>query len=253
MLEKIRSLYEGDSAVAHKFRYGVLAFDILTVCFVIVTSFYPHTPQVEAFDLVFGALILLDFVIRLWLEADRGRVFLRLATWADVVAMLSFLAPIAGEGLGFLRVLRTLRLLRTYHLLSRLRMDFKFFRENEDIVLASINLGVFLFVMTGLIYASQVNVNPEIKNYADALYFTVTTLTTTGFGDITLTGPFGRMLSVGVMIFGVTLFLRLLQVLFRPTKVRSECTRCGLVLHDADAVHCKHCGKIIHIKTEGDV
>ena len=177
----------------------------------------------------------------------------RLATWADVAAVLSFLAPITGEGVGFLRILRTLRLLHTYQLLSRLRQDFSFFRKNEDIVLASLNLGVFLFVMTGLIYATQVNVNPEIRNYADALYFTVTTLTTTGFGDITLTGPWGRMLSVGVMIFGVTLFLRLLQVLFRPSKVRQECKTCGLILHDADAVHCKHCGETIYIRTEGDV
>jgi voltage-gated potassium channel len=94
-------------------------------------------------------------------------------------------------------------------------------------------------------------VNPQIRNYADALYFTVTTLTTTGFGDITLTGTVGRMLSVGVMIVGVTLFLRLLQVLFRPTKIRYTCPKCGLKLHDPDAVHCKHCGEVVHIETEG--
>ena len=34
---------------------------------------------------------------------------------------------------------------------------------------------VFLFITTGLIYALQVSVNPDIRNYADALYFTVTT------------------------------------------------------------------------------
>ncbi|MCB1491810.1 MAG: potassium channel family protein, partial [Rhodobiaceae bacterium] len=118
---------------------------------------------------------------------------------------------------------------------------------------ATINLLVFLFVTTGLIYALQVDHNPAIRNYADALYFTVTTLTTTGFGDITLTGTTGRLLSVGVMIFGVTLFLRLAQVLFRPPKVRYECPECGLSLHDADAVHCKHCGATIHIRTEGSV
>ena len=120
-------------------------------------------------------------------------------------------------------------------------------------MLAAINLGVFLFIMTGLIYATQYRVNPEIRNYADALYFTVTTLTTTGFGDITLTGESGRMLSVGVMIVGVTLFLRLVQVLLRSSKVRHECPTCGLILHDADAIHCKHCGTTLHIKTEGGV
>lgn len=237
-MEKIRSLYEDDTVAAHRFRYGVLVFDIATILFVIGTSFYDHTVTIEIIDAVFGVLILTDFFIRFWIEKEKRLMAFRLATWADVAAVLSFLAPITGEGVGFLRILRTLRLLHTYQLLSRLRQDFSFFRKNEDIVLASLNLGVFLFVMTGLIYATQVNVNPEIRNYADALYFTVTTLTTTGFGDITLTGPWGRMLSVGVMIFGVTLFLRLLQVLFRPSKVRQEC---------------KTCGETIYIRTEGDV
>ncbi len=253
MFGQIRSLYEDDTPQAHRFRYGLLAFDIATVIFVIVTSFFPRTRTDEVADMVFGILILADFLVRFWLEKDKRLLPLRLATWTDLATILSFLAPIAGEGLGFLRILRTLRLLRTYQLLARLRTDFRFFREHEDVVLASINLGVFLFVMTGLIYASQVGSNPKIGNYADALYFTVTTLTTTGFGDITLTGVGGRMLSVGVMIFGVTLFLRLLQVLFRPSKVRHECEVCGLVLHDADAVHCKHCGAAIHIRTEGGV
>lgn len=118
-------------------------------------------------------------------------------------------------------------------------------------MLATVNLGVFLFVMTGLIYATQVNHNDQIRNYADALYFTVTTLTTTGFGDITLQGTSGRLLSVMVMIVGITLFLRLAAALFRPSKVRYTCQSCGLTLHDADAVHCKHCGAVVKIETEG--
>ena len=118
-------------------------------------------------------------------------------------------------------------------------------------MIATVNLAVFLFVMTGLIYATQYQSNPEIANYADALYFTVTTLTTTGFGDITLPGTTGRLLSVVTMIFGVTLFLRLAQVLFRPHKVRYTCPVCGLMRHDPDAVHCKHCGETLKIPDEG--
>lgn len=253
MLTRLRELYEGHSPAAHRFRYALLIFDIVTILFVIVTSFFPHTPAVEITDHVLGVVILADFLIRVAIEKHKGMFFLRPATWADIVAVISFLAPIAGEGLGFLRILRTLRLLHTYQLLYRLRADFPYFRRNEEVALAAINLAVFLFVMTGLIYALQHEVNPEIRNYADALYFTVTTLTTTGFGDITLIGTGGRMLSVGVMIFGVTLFLRLAQVLFRPLKVKETCQTCGLSLHDADAVHCKHCGAVIHIETEGGV
>ncbi|GAB4355071.1 MAG: potassium channel family protein [Oricola sp.] len=253
MLERFRSLYEDNTPAAHRFRYGLLAFDIGTVIFVIVTSFFERSRWVELVDLVLGAVILADFVVRVLIEKQKGNFFLRLSTWADIAAVLSFLAPVAGEGFGFLRILRTLRLLHTYQLNARLRQDFSYFRRHEDIILATINLAVFLFVMTGLIYATQYRVNPAIANYADALYFTVTTLTTTGFGDITLKGTAGEMLSVGVMIVGVTLFLRLAQVLFRPPKVRYECEQCGLSLHDADAIHCKHCGATIHIRTEGGV
>ena len=91
---------------------------------------------------------------------------------------------------------------------------------NEELVVAAVNLVVFVFGMTG-------------------------------FGDITLTGTPGHRLSVIIMIFGVTLFLRLVQVLLRPAKVRYSCPTCGLQRHDRDAVHCKTCGTILNIPDEG--
>ncbi|WP_386682465.1 potassium channel family protein [Loktanella sp. R86503] len=254
MKSLLAELYSGHSDRAVTFRYALVAFDLLTVIFVIVTSFFEPNRLVLVLDLTFGAIILVDFLARGWIENQRLRAMLRLTTWADLAAIISFLAPVVtGQALAFLRVLRTLRLLRSYELLSRLRRDSKWFREREDIILAVTNLIVFLFIMTGLIYASQVNINDQINNYADAFYFTVTTLTTTGFGDITLDTTWGRMLAVAVMIIGVSLFLQMLQVLFRPPKVRQECPTCGLILHDADAVHCKHCGETIHIQTEGAI
>lgn len=79
----------------------------------------------------------------------------------------------------------------------------------------------------------------------------MTTLTTTGFGDITLVGPSGRLLAVVIMVVGVALFLRLVQTIFRPEKVHYRCPDCGLTRHDPDAVHCKHCGRVLHITSEG--
>ncbi|SFI65938.1 potassium channel family protein [Celeribacter neptunius] len=248
---RLSELYEGSSDRAHRFRYALLAFDLTTILFVIVTSFFTHPLWVEITDLIVGLLILMDFSARVYVSQRKLHYLTRPSTLADIVAMLSFIAPLAGEGLGFLRILRTLRLLHTYQLMNRLRQDFILFRKHEEVIIAAINLLVFIFVTTGLIYALEHGRNPMIRNYADALYFTITTLTTTGFGDITLQGTSGRLLSIGVMFFGVTLFLRLAQVLFRPSKVRYECESCGLMLHDADAVHCKHCGAVVHIGTEG--
>jgi voltage-gated potassium channel len=105
--------------------------------------------------------------------------------------------------------------------------------------------------MTGVVYETQRSINPHIGNYADALYFTITALTTTGFGDITLPGTVGRLITVVIMIFGVTLFLNLARVLFNPTKVRFNCPDCGLQRHDRDAVHCKACGNLLNIPDEG--
>jgi len=249
--ERLRLLYHGRSLAAHRFRYGLLAFDILTIVFIVATSFIPREPWIEYLDVAFGLVILTEFCARIWVSNHPAREFTHPATWADIVAIISFLAPIVGEGLGFLRILRTLRLLHMYQLVSRLRADSIFFRRNEETITAVINLIVFVFIMTGIVYETQHWRNPAIANYVDALYFTVTALTTTGFGDVTLMGSLGRLIAVIIMIFGVTLFLRLLQTLLQPHKVRFSCPECGLQRHEVDSVHCKACGMQLNIPDEG--
>ena len=247
----LRELYHGSSPRAVRFRYGLLVFDLITIGFVIASSFFFGSPVVEAFDVVFGLLILADFGARLLISRAPLNELLHPLGLADLIVIFSFLAPIAGEQFAFLRIVRALRLFRSYQLVSRVRRDFPFFRRNEDAVLSVVNLFVFLLIMTALVHATQLGRNPAINNYADALYFTVTTLTTTGFGDITLQGTSGRLLAVLIMIFGVSLFIRLVQTLFRPQKVHYSCPECGLSRHDPDAVHCKHCGATINVPNEG--
>ena len=248
---RLRELYYGWSPRAVRFRYGLLAFDLVTIGFVVTSSFFHGAAVVEALDVVFGLLILAEFCARMLASRAPLNELVHPLGLADIIVIFSFLAPLAGENFGFLRIVRALRLFRSYQLVSRLRRDFPFFRRNEDAVLSIVNLLVFLLIMTAVVFETQVGRNPAIANYADALYFTVTTLTTTGFGDITLQGTTGRLLAVLIMIFGVSLFIRLAQTLFRPQKVHYECPECGLSRHDPDAVHCKHCGAVIKIPTEG--
>ena len=250
-IDRLRDLYEGASPRAHTFRDVLFIFDITAILYVIVSSFLPASDITEWINRVFGVLVVTDLIARIVISPRPARELIRPLTIAEIVAAISFLWPVGGG--TFLRALRTLRLLRTYAFLQRLRGASSWFRRNEDAVVAGTNLFVFIFVMTGVVYDTQHWSNPHITNYADALYFTVTTLTTTGFGDITLPGTFGRMVSVFIMICGVTLFLRLAQVLFRPNRVRFECPSCGLMRHDHDAVHCKACGNLLHIPDEGAV
>jgi voltage-gated potassium channel len=249
--ERLQGLYFGEDDRARRFRYGLIAFDLLTILVFIVSSFAGNERWLIALDLVFAVLLSVELAARLFAEPARKDALLTFTTLADIVVILSLLTAAFAENLAFLRIVRALRLLRSYHLLRDLRAQSPWFRLHEDIIQRTVNLGVFMFIVTSVVYVTQHAFNPKIASYVDALYFTITTLTTTGFGDITLIGTGGRLLAVVIMFVGVGLFLRLLQAIFRPTKVRFECPDCGLLIHDVDAVHCKHCGRLLHIRDEG--
>ncbi|WP_200305428.1 potassium channel family protein, partial [Paracraurococcus ruber] len=248
----LRHLYEATTPEARRFRYALLGLDLLSVGWIILASFLPVTPWVLTVDVLLGLVLLAEFALRIAASGVPLRTLAQPLNLADLAAIVSLLlAPLLPGAASFLRVLRTLRLLHSVRLIGTLRSDLPFFRQNEEAVLAAAQLGVFLFVMSGLVFETQHRTNPGIRNYADALYFTVTTLTTTGFGDITLPGTTGRLLSVVIMLAGVTLFLRLAQALFRPVKVRHPCPACGLQRHEPDAVHCKACGRLLNIPDDG--
>lgn len=251
--ERLRAFYYGDDLAARRFRYGLVLFDIATIMLFIVSSFAGDANWIITVDFAVGMLLVVEMMMRLAAAPKWRPQLLSVATAADLVVIVSLLAPAFVENLGFLRIARALRVLRSYHLLRDLRQDSAWFRLNEDVIQRTVNLFVFIFIVTSVVYVTQHGSNPHIETYMDALYFTMTTLTTTGFGDITLQGNVGRFMAILIMVVGVSLFLRLLQAVFRPHKVRFECTDCGLLVHDADAVHCKHCGKVLHIPTEGMV
>lgn len=248
---KINHLYHGSDKQARRFRWILLSFDAITLLYFITASFLHHIDDLHIIEESIGIIYLIEFCARLFISGSRLRDILHPTGLADLIVIISLLTPSLAENFSFLRVLRALRLLRSYHMLKQLKQQSLFVRMHEDILFSIINLLVFIFVITAVVYVSQVAANPAINDYVDALYFTIATLTTTGFGDITLIGTHGHLLAVLIMIFGISLFLRLIQTIFRPGKVRFECPSCGLNRHDNDAVHCKHCGELLHITTEG--
>lgn len=249
--QKLHELYEGDGVTAHRFRYALLGMDMATLLFLVASTFYYRHPVIDWLEWGFGFYILLDFTARLIVSPHAFTFLTRLFSIIDMLVIISFFLPVDGQNFAFLRALSVIRLLRSAHLLEKLRRDMPFFRKYEDMLISASNLLLFIFVMTELVFQSQVGRNEDIGNFIDAMYFTVTTLTTTGFGDIVLEGNLGRLLTVLIMIIGVSLFLRLVQTILRPHKVRYPCHSCGLYLHDRDAVHCKACGVILNIPDEG--
>jgi len=251
--DKISNLYEGDTVNSNRFRYALLILDAITILFLVTSTFFYGGAFIETLDILFGLYLALDYFARLWISPKKISFTLHPLNLADFIAMTSFLAPLLEGNFGFLRGVRILRLLRSYRLQDKLRQDFAYFKKNEDVIISASNLFIFIFIMTEIVFVTQVNVNPNVTNFIDSMYFTIATLTTTGFGDVTLDGQMGRMLSIVIMIFGVSLFLRLVQTMFRPTKIHYTCNACGLFLHENDAVHCKHCGAVLNIPSEGNI
>jgi voltage-gated potassium channel len=246
-----QELYYGLTPRAIRARSLMLIADLVVIGYFVGTTFLPLYDWVIVLDIVIGCVLVLDFFARMFAHADRMAFVIRPISLIDLLVIVSLFLPAMMGNFAFLRVVRALRLLRSYVVSQQLRRHSAFFARNEDVIFSALNLIVFIFVITAAVFVLQVQSNDAINNYVDALYFTVTTLTTTGFGDITLVGSTGRMLAVIIMIVGVALFIRLVQTIFLPNKVRHECPRCGLTRHDQDAVHCKHCGQVIHIPTEG--
>jgi voltage-gated potassium channel len=250
--QEVRRLYYSRVPRAVWFRYGLIAFDVCSILFFLAAAAYPQSQTSLIVGLGIGFVILLDFLARLWVAGNRWRMLRRLYTVVDLVVVASLLvAPLLTEDITFLSILRGVRLLQTYRLVRDLRRDSEFFRQREDMVVAGVNLFVFIFVTTSLAYALFFNPHTGPAAYVDALYFTVATLTTTGYGDITLNSTGGKVFSVLVMVVGVALFVQLAKAMFQPAKVKFECPECGLNRHDADAVHCKHCGGPVRITTGG--
>ncbi len=250
--DRLRDLYYGEDRKAAFFRAGLLAFDLMTIGYFVASSFFHDSGAVTAIDFLLAFLLTLELAARAAIANHAGHFLLRFGTIVDLVVIASLTAPILTGNLAFLRVVRMLRLLRSYHVLHQLRTISPWFKRNEELIQSAVNLLIFVFFITAVVYVLQAPVNPQIASYADALYFTVTTLTTTGFGDIILQGTTGRLLAVLIMVFGVALFLRLVQTIFRPNKIHNRCPECGLERHDFDAVHCKRCGEILKYRPEMD-
>ncbi len=246
-----RDVYHGNTTRAIRARFVFLLFDLLVVSYFVLTTFLEPYEWIIYVDMAIGVILVVDLLGRLLASVDRGAFLVEPITIVDYIVIASLFVPALIGNFAFLRLVRSLRLLRSFAVVGELRSQSRFFAKNEDVIFSSLNLMVFIFIVTAAVYVLQVPVNDSINNYVDALYFTITTLTTTGFGDVILVGSTGRLMAVVIMIVGVALFIRLVQTIFRPSRIHYECPDCGLTRHELDAVHCKHCGRQLHIRTEG--
>lgn len=245
----LRSLYHGRSRAAVRFRLAVLTIDLVLIVFFIAAPFMRDSPVFLYVDYSAAFVLAVDMAARALARRNLVSWLKRPMVWVDLFVLLTLLAPLWLFNLAFLRVLRIWTLVHSeffWNTVGRRYDDTRW----EEVVRAAATLFTCVFVITGFVYTIYAGHNAGVHGYVDALYFTVATLTTTGFGDITLPGTLGKLLSIVTMVLGITLFVRLAQALFKPNKVRFQCPTCGLQKHDPDAVHCKACGVLLNLPND---
>mgnify|MGYP001329470592 CR=1 FL=1 len=248
----LRELYFGSSARSIRFQTGLLFFDVVLIAFFAISPFLERSAGFLIVDYCIAAVLALDLVLRAWAYGNLLAWAARPIVWADFAVLLSLLAPTYAANLGFLRILRAYSMINGRTFWRVVGGGRWADTDVADTVKATANLFVFIFMMTALVHTAFAARVPTLSSYMESLYFTVTSLTTTGYGDIVLPGFWGRAVSIVIMLGGVTLFFRLVQVAMRSRKVRYACPSCGLQRHEVDALFCKACGAGLRIRHEND-
>jgi voltage-gated potassium channel len=240
----LNRLFYGRSAsttIVHDVLLGANIFIILLSLAALVSIV--EGSYVRYIEFGFGVFFATEYALRFWVSRHKREFVFRLVNVLDVLVIGSLFLTVFAPNLAFLRVLRALQMLRAYKFFGK-RFDHhnEFVYRNFEIVTSTVNILVFLLIMSSVVYIHQVNINPHINSYIDALYFTVAAVTTTGFGDITVVTPMGKIIAIFIMILGVTLFFRLIKSIFVPRQLYSVCSGCGHDKHPLDAHYCGHCG-----------
>ncbi|MCM1972025.1 potassium channel family protein [Streptomyces sp. G1] len=132
-----------------------------------------------------------DYLMRLGL-AHSKRAFVR-THWLDLAAVvLPMIQP-----LRLLRVVSTLMLVgRRARMAPQIRLT--------TYVAGSV-VGLLMFGSLAVLSVERDAPDGNIKNLGDALWWSVTTMTTVGYGDHSPTTGLGRLLAVGLMLSGIAL------------------------------------------------
>ncbi len=146
--------------------------------------------------LVIASIFVIEFSLRLY-DSPSRRTYVR-HHWLDIVTCI----PVIGS----LRALRLVRLLAFLRLGASVRAFGVGTTATERMpggaglwLLAPILIIVWVASAYGY-FELEHGINPQIKTFGDALYFSFVTASTVGYGDVTPLTPAGKILS-GVLIF----------------------------------------------------
>ncbi len=152
---------------------------------------------------LFSAIFLGDFIFRFWTAPARGAYFFRHFGWADLLASLPF---------PQLKILRIFRLIRVYRLMREMGPGVIWHTLIRDragsALLVLLLMGILVLQFGSLLILSLEQHAPgaNITSASDALWYTIVTISTVGYGDQYPVTDAGRLWGSVIIIVGVGIF-----------------------------------------------
>ena len=235
----------------------IISLNLFTVL-VFITESYFHDSNPGLFwdiEVVTVSIFILEYISRFWVAENKVKHVLGIYSIIDLVAIIpTFITFLDLRFVRIFRVFRIFRFMRFVDTGAFLSEDAKM--HEIRIMKIIFTIVSIVFVSSSFIYEAERVENPDINDLGSAVYFSIVTLTTVGFGDIVPVTPIGRFATVLMILVSIAfvpwqLGLLIKEFMLSTSKKRIiTCQKCGFRHHDIDATYCKHCGSIIYHETD---
>lgn len=257
-------IFEADTAAGRRFDLLLVWAIVISLLVIMLDSVQSirdeHRATLNAVEWFFTIVFTLEYLARLACSPNPLRYAKSFLGVIDLVSILpSFIALVVPEAYVLLDV-RILRLLRIFRILKMSG----YVDEYQWLMLAVADsrrkIGVFLSIILTMvvILGTMLYVVEGAENgftsVPTSIYWAISTVTTTGFGDIAPKTDIGRFITSIMMMFGWGILAvptgivsaeMIAQHAVRKTLTESTtrtCHACMTEGHSADAKHCIHCG-----------
>lgn len=171
------------------------------------------------FELFSVAFFSVEYVLRIWTAAERHpqkHASEQRRRWAyvlsfhglvDLLAILPFFLQVLWPGLDlrFLRVIRIMRILKLSHYSTALEdLLASIYAERDAFISALYLLALSILITSCLMYFAEHALQPDkLGTIPDAMWWSIVTITTVGYGDVTPISAWGKVIGAFTALSGV--------------------------------------------------
>jgi voltage-gated potassium channel len=203
----------------------------------------------------FTLVFTVEYFLRIYISDRSIKYIFSFFGLVDLISIIPSYLALVVVGANYLAIVRLMRVLRVFRVLKLVR-----YMSEANLLLRSLAMGrrkIFIFFFTviilSFIFGSLMFLieGPEhgFSSIPKSIYWTIVTITTVGYGDITPQTVAGQFISILAMLTGYSIIaiptgIVTAEMAAELGRVRSQklCSNCHRAGHETDALFCKYCG-----------